>query len=61
VSQLVDLEAPRRQKSDQHSAPVHIPDQRSDKDPEVQRLLMEKIFPDQARVPTVEECVGAIP
>jgi nicotinamidase-related amidase len=32
----------------------------SDKDPEVQRVLMEKIFPYQATVATVEECIGAI-
>jgi nicotinamidase-related amidase len=33
----------------------------SDKDTEVQRVLMEKIFPAQARVATVEECIGAMP
>jgi nicotinamidase-related amidase len=33
----------------------------SDKDPEVQHLLMETMFPAQARVATVEECIGAIP
>jgi nicotinamidase-related amidase len=33
----------------------------SDKDPEVQRVLMEKIFPFQARVATVEEVIGALP
>jgi hypothetical protein len=33
----------------------------SEKDPEVRRLLMEKIIPDQARGATVEEYIGAIP
>jgi hypothetical protein len=28
--------------------------------PEVQRVLIEKIFPFQARVATVEECIGAM-
>jgi hypothetical protein len=32
----------------------------SDRDPEVQRVLMEKIFPDQARVAMVEDCIDAI-
>jgi nicotinamidase-related amidase len=40
---------------------VVVADGCSDKDPEVQRLLMEKIFPFQARVATVEECIGALP
>jgi hypothetical protein len=40
---------------------VVVADGCSEKDPEVQRLLMEKIIPDQARVATVEECIGAIP
>jgi nicotinamidase-related amidase len=40
---------------------VVVADGCSDKDPEVQRLLMEKIFPAQARAATVEECIGAIP
>lgn len=39
---------------------VVVADGCSDKDPEVQRLLMEKIFPFQAMVTTVEECIGAI-
>jgi hypothetical protein len=40
---------------------VVVADGCSDKDPEVQRVLMEKIFPLQARVATVEECIGALP
>jgi|ERR1700733_2048730 len=40
---------------------VVVADGCSDQDPEVQRVLMEKIFPYQARVATVEECIGAIP
>jgi nicotinamidase-related amidase len=39
---------------------VVVADGCSDKDPEVQRLLMEKIFPFQAMVTTVEECIDAI-
>jgi nicotinamidase-related amidase len=40
---------------------VVVDDGCSDKDPEVQRVLMEKIFPLQAKIATVEECIGAIP
>jgi len=40
---------------------IVVTDGCSDKDPEVQRVLMERIFPDQARVATVEECIGALP
>jgi nicotinamidase-related amidase len=40
---------------------VVVADGCSDKDPEVQRVLMEKLFPLQARVAMVEECIGAIP
>jgi len=40
---------------------VVVADGCSDKDPEVQRVLMEKIFPFQARVATVEEVIGALP
>jgi nicotinamidase-related amidase len=40
---------------------VVVADGCSDKDPEVQRVLMEKIFPFQARIATIEECIGAIP
>jgi nicotinamidase-related amidase len=40
---------------------VVVADGCSDKDPEVQRVLMEKIFPLQARVATVEEVIGALP
>jgi nicotinamidase-related amidase len=40
---------------------VVVADGCSDKNPEVQRLLVENIFPFQARVATVEECIGAIP
>jgi nicotinamidase-related amidase len=39
---------------------VVVADGCSDQDPEVQRVLMEKIFPQQARVAMVEECIGAI-
>jgi len=39
---------------------VVVADGCSDKDPEVQRVLMEKIFPFQARIATVEECIGAM-
>jgi nicotinamidase-related amidase len=39
---------------------VVVADGCSRKDPEVQRFLMDKVFPDQARVATVEECIGAI-
>jgi hypothetical protein len=40
---------------------VVVTDGCSDKDPEVQRVLMEKIFPFQAGVATIEEVVGALP
>jgi nicotinamidase-related amidase len=40
---------------------VVVADGCSDKDPEVQRVLIEKIFPLQARVATVEEVIGAMP
>jgi nicotinamidase-related amidase len=40
---------------------VVVNDGCSDKDPEVQRVLMEKIFPLHAKIATVEECIGAIP
>jgi hypothetical protein len=33
----------------------------SDKDSEVQRVLIEKIFPVQARVATFEQVIGALP
>jgi nicotinamidase-related amidase len=33
----------------------------SDKDPEVHRVLMEKIFPFQARVATIDEVIDALP
>jgi nicotinamidase-related amidase len=39
---------------------VAVADGCSDKDPEVQRVLMEKIFLLQARVATVEECIAAL-
>jgi nicotinamidase-related amidase len=38
-----------------------IADGCSDKDPEVQRVLMEKIFPFQARVATIDEVIDALP
>jgi nicotinamidase-related amidase len=40
---------------------IVVADGCSDKDPEAQRVLMEKIFPFQARVATVEEVIGALP
>lgn len=49
-----------RQASDMDYRAVVIADGCSDKDPEVQRVLMEKIFPFQARVATVEEVIGAL-
>lgn len=39
---------------------VALADGCSDMDSEVQRVLMEKIFPFQATVATVEECIGAL-
>ena len=49
-----------RQASDMDYRAVVIADGCSDKDPEVQRVLMEKIFPFQATVATVEEVIGAL-
>jgi nicotinamidase-related amidase len=49
-----------RQASDMDYRAVVVADGCSDKDPEVQRVLMEKIFPSQARVATVEEVIGAL-
>jgi nicotinamidase-related amidase len=49
-----------RHASDMDYRAVVVADGCSDKDPEVQRVLMEKIFPFQARIATVEECIGAI-
>jgi nicotinamidase-related amidase len=50
-----------RHAADMDYRAVVVSDGCSDKDPEVQHVLMEKIFPFQARVATVEECIGAIP
>jgi nicotinamidase-related amidase len=50
-----------RHASDMDYRAVVVADGCSDKDPEVQRVLMEKIFPFQARVETVEEVIGALP
>ena len=50
-----------RQASDLDYRAVVVADGCSDRDPEVQRVLMEKIFPFQARVATVEEIIGALP
>jgi nicotinamidase-related amidase len=50
-----------RHAADMDYRAVVVADGCSDKDPEVQRVLMEKIFPLQARVATVEECIGALP
>jgi len=48
-----------RHAADMDYRAVVVADGCSDKDPEVQRILMEKIFPFQARVATVEEVIGA--
>ena len=50
-----------RHASDMDYRAVVVADGCSDKDPEVQRVLMEKIFPFQARVAMVEEVIGALP
>ena len=50
-----------RHAADMDYRAVVVADGCSDKDPEVQRVLMEKIFPLQARVATVEEVIGALP
>ena len=49
-----------RHAADMDYRAVVVADGCSDKDPEVHRVLMEKIFPAQARVATVGECIGAI-
>jgi nicotinamidase-related amidase len=49
-----------RHAADMDYRAVVVADGCSDKDPEVQRVLMEKIFPFQARVATVEEVIGAL-
>jgi hypothetical protein len=49
-----------RHAADMDYRTVVVADGCSDKDPEVQRVLMENIFPYQSRVATVEECIGAI-
>ena len=50
-----------RHAADMDYRAVVVADGCSDKDPEVQRVLMENIFPFQARVATVEEVIGALP
>ena len=50
-----------RHAADMDYRAVVVADGCSDKDPEVQRVLMEKIFPFQARIATVEEVIGALP
>jgi nicotinamidase-related amidase len=50
-----------RHAADMDYRAVVVADGCSDKDPEVQRVLMEKIFPFQARVATLEEVIGALP
>jgi nicotinamidase-related amidase len=50
-----------RHAADMDYRTVIVPDGCSDKNPDVQRVLMEKIFPFQARVATVEEVIGALP
>jgi nicotinamidase-related amidase len=50
-----------RHAADMDYRAVVVADGCSDKDPEVQRVLMEKIFPFQARVATVEEVIGTLP
>jgi nicotinamidase-related amidase len=49
-----------RHAADMDYRSVVVADGCSDKDPEVQRVLMEKIFPGQASVATAEECIGAM-
>jgi nicotinamidase-related amidase len=49
-----------RHAADMDYRAVVVADGCSDKDAEVQRVLMEQIFPAQARVATVEECIGAM-
>jgi nicotinamidase-related amidase len=49
-----------RHAADMDYRAVVVADGCSDKDPEVQRVLMEKIFPFQARVATVEKVIGAL-
>jgi nicotinamidase-related amidase len=49
-----------RHASDMDYRAVVVADGCSDKDPEVQRVLMEKIFPLQARVQMVEEVIRAL-
>ena len=50
-----------RHASDMDYRAVVVADGCSDTDPEVQRVLMEKIFPFQATVATVEEVIAALP
>jgi nicotinamidase-related amidase len=50
-----------RHASDMDYRAVVVADRCSDKDREVQRVLMEKIFPFQARVATVKDVIGALP
>jgi nicotinamidase-related amidase len=50
-----------RHAADMDYRAVVVADGCSDKDTEVQRVLMEKIFPSQARIATVEEVIGALP
>jgi nicotinamidase-related amidase len=50
-----------RHAADMDYRAVVVADGCSDKDPEVQRVLIEKIFPFQSRVATVDECIGAMP
>jgi nicotinamidase-related amidase len=50
-----------RHAADMDYRAIVVADGCSDKDPEVQRVLMEKIFPFQARMATVEEVIGALP
>jgi len=49
-----------RHASDMDYRAVVVADGCSDKDPDVQRVLMEKIFPLQARVQMVEEVIRAL-
>jgi nicotinamidase-related amidase len=50
-----------RHAADMDYRAVVLADGCSDKDPEVQRVLMEKIFPFQARVATIDEVIDALP
>jgi nicotinamidase-related amidase len=57
-NRAIGLIARRATVADRDYRAVVVADGCSDKDPEVQRFLLEKIFTDQARVAMVEVCIG---